>query len=357
MTKADLIQKFEYPTLYNISKKINEDMVEFVDTTYMPTKRPLKKIMVFKKVLLVNGKYRIIPNYVRYAISKDGEILDILNNKIVKQYKNKNKHYPKCSIYDPEFKCKKEIYIHRLVALAWVKNDDYVKKPVVNHKDGNKLNFKYSNLEWVSYSENNLDAHKKGLTNYGIKCRITNIRTNKKTTFNTLSTAVRFMGYKHYIRKFKLLSRPVNYLYKNKYKLEILDNTPKYATKIKGPYDALNIKTKKVISAKTIRDFIPITKDKFDVIREKIITKSLVATKHNYIYRMKTNKPWSNEIKSYPGKRVLVVLDTTNNTKKIFKTALDASKYYNLTKDIIYYRVKYKKPYKNLYFNYISQLG
>lgn len=48
-------------------------------------------------------------------------------------------------------------YIHRLVAEHFVKNID--KKEIVNHKDGNKLNNHFSNLEWVSYSENSFHSY------------------------------------------------------------------------------------------------------------------------------------------------------------------------------------------------------
>lgn len=42
--------------------------------------------------------------------------------------------------------------IHRLVALAFIPNPD--SKPDVNHIDGNKANNHFSNLEWVTKSEN-----------------------------------------------------------------------------------------------------------------------------------------------------------------------------------------------------------
>ena len=42
--------------------------------------------------------------------------------------------------------------IHRLVADAFIPNP--TNKKEVNHKDGNKFNNDYTNLEWVSSSEN-----------------------------------------------------------------------------------------------------------------------------------------------------------------------------------------------------------
>jgi hypothetical protein len=56
----------------------------------------------------------------------------------------------------------KKYALHRLIALTFIDNPE--NKPFVNHIDGNKLNNKLYNLEWVTCSENNLHAHKIGLT-------------------------------------------------------------------------------------------------------------------------------------------------------------------------------------------------
>jgi DNA-binding transcriptional regulator YiaG len=55
-------------------------------------------------------------------------------------------------------------YIHRLVATSFVDNPDG--KKTVNHKDGDKHNNRYTNLEWLTHEENTQDAHRTGLIKY-----------------------------------------------------------------------------------------------------------------------------------------------------------------------------------------------
>lgn len=55
----------------------------------------------------------------------------------------------------------KNYYLHRLMAISFIPNpNDY---PIVNHKDGNKLNCNLSNLEWCTHSDNDKHSSNMGL--------------------------------------------------------------------------------------------------------------------------------------------------------------------------------------------------
>ena len=51
--------------------------------------------------------------------------------------------------------------VHRLIANAFIPNINNL--PLINHKDGNKLNNNINNLEWCTYAYNNKEAYRIGL--------------------------------------------------------------------------------------------------------------------------------------------------------------------------------------------------
>ena len=59
-------------------------------------------------------------------------------------------------------------FVHILVAENFLKRKDE-NKNIINHKDGNKQNCYYKNLEWCTYSENNQHAYDNHLKPRGSK--------------------------------------------------------------------------------------------------------------------------------------------------------------------------------------------
>ncbi|MCI7206199.1 MAG: HNH endonuclease [Clostridium sp.] len=95
-----------------------------------------------------------IPNYEDYFIYDNGDVLNTKTNKMLKGSIGEHGYrYYRLS----KNNVKKMFYAHRLVAENFLMNDEDL--PVVNHKDGNKLNNNVDNLEWITYSKNTEHAY------------------------------------------------------------------------------------------------------------------------------------------------------------------------------------------------------
>lgn len=96
-----------------------------------------------------------IPNYDGYYITEDGRVWSDKCNKYLSQYKMPNGYLRVILCKD---NIPKQFYVHRLVATVFIENpNNYLE---VNHKDENKMNNHYENLEWCTHHYNN---------NYGSK--------------------------------------------------------------------------------------------------------------------------------------------------------------------------------------------
>ena len=114
---------------------------------------------IWKNINMPDLKYR-------YQISNYGRFRNATTGNIIKPYftfrydsdGTKTVDYYRAVMHtnDPHKTIK--VSIHRLVALYFVNNPDTEKYIEVDHKDGNKLNNHYTNLEWVTTKENIIRA-------------------------------------------------------------------------------------------------------------------------------------------------------------------------------------------------------
>lgn len=114
---------------------------------------------------MIEWKQLHIDSYGYIEVSSEGVIKNkkgkILFKRIDKNgYERVRVHYKRS---DNRNKCI-DMFVHRLVAQCFIKTDKNIKELQVNHKDGNKKNNHYLNLEWVTNKGNIEHAIKTGLS-------------------------------------------------------------------------------------------------------------------------------------------------------------------------------------------------
>ena len=99
--------------------------------------------------------------FYNYLVYEDGSIYSFYRNKFLKPDITIHNYKQITLVIDGK---RKRMKIHQIVAKLWL-GEPPVDKPMVNHKDGNKMNNHFSNLEYVNCYENNKHAREMGLNN------------------------------------------------------------------------------------------------------------------------------------------------------------------------------------------------
>ena len=109
-----------------------------------------KDIVGYEGIYMVSNLGRI--KSLDKLISKKNGVKELKRGKMISICYNKRTNVYEVHLrHENKRKCKK---VHRIVAEAFIYNDDPEKKTNVNHLDGDRRNNKVDNLEWSSYSQN-----------------------------------------------------------------------------------------------------------------------------------------------------------------------------------------------------------
>ena len=111
----------------------------------------------------ISSKYKLY-NFSNYEINENGEIKNKYD-KILKT--SKINGYKVCYLYDKSFNKKINIKVHQLVATIFLSNQNNY--TLVHHKDNNRENNNYTNLEWTTHKQNITYTQGKKIGQYNMK--------------------------------------------------------------------------------------------------------------------------------------------------------------------------------------------
>lgn len=226
---------------------------------------------------------------INYAISDNGIVFDEDLN-IVSSYKMPTTGYwcVKLKIDNDEVLTT----VHRLVAETYIPNPDNL--PTVNHHNGDKDNNYWYNLEWMSYSDNNIHALEAGLRQ-PLSCE------NHQNATLTNQQVIKIC--------------------------EMLQNGETYETII----DVLNLSNienikRKLIMIKTGNSWLDISSN-FKISKERRSSKNIYSTEiiHNICSRLQSGERDYGKILKYVG------LDDNRATRKLVSTIFTRKKHKSIS--------------------------
>lgn len=151
--------------------------------------------------------YYHIPFFGKYAITREGEVIQWITGKRLRPYITKaRKDDPKNTTGGYAFLSMSNdvspftIGRHRLLALAFLPYPDTVDRLDVNHIDGVPGNDWISNLEWTTRKRNMDHAYRTGLRSQNVTVHAKNVITGEERTFYAVQDAARALnGHTHII--------------------------------------------------------------------------------------------------------------------------------------------------------------
>ena len=314
------------------------------------------QLMTFKSPIHAGDGFYIIPGFTNFAIRKSGEVKSLKFGTILSQSIGPY-GYPYVNIRDADKNKWRSVSIHILLARTFIHNDDLTTKFFINHKDGNKLNFRLNNLEWVTSRENQKHAIESGLRKDNHACKVRNILTGEIKKYPSIGIALQDIGLvvrsatikrkfngleipRVFNKKFeiKLLSDQTGWFYKD-------DDSILNVDKVKGPYQALNVINGKIFNSLSISEMSILTGISKDRIN-KGIRSVLPVLIDSFHFRIKSNDPWPiefSELKSF-NRRTFELTNIETNEIIVFSSLKQSISFLNIDKRTLKNRLKKNKP-------------
>lgn len=160
-------------------------------------------VILFKMPIYVKEKniekdrFILIPEFPKYGIDNNGIVVDICTgNTLPVLYKNSTikDAYPSVRLLSSASSSIVTRSIHKLMGVTWVENDDWDRNTIISFKDGDKNNYKASNLEWTTLagkSISNGDTKSSAIKVFDYTLKETN--PNNQLIFDSLAEVFKYL--------------------------------------------------------------------------------------------------------------------------------------------------------------------
>jgi len=303
----------------------NEQTVVFKPYKPFGISKDYPYIPIFKKPIEIchledKGVYRVIARYPNLAISNGGRLISLDNSKL------KIKHNTKYIYAFVNVSPTKDGYVsattlHKLVALAWVENDDYVKNNIVDHIDGNKTNNHVDNLRWVSNSRN------VAKTANGVDFRwlVKNMRTGVVSRFTSFTKVGSFLD----MDKTMFSAERCPFIIKKNTGAYIVEDSTNFkGWLLENKYDIYGNKFKYIFNGIKYTNIFDIAKA-FKANLKNVNEVRNYANRHGYKFTVIDSKKCSN----------VYAKDITTGEELKFNSNKDVASYFNVSEAAVRFRV------------------
>lgn len=341
--------------------------IKFVECRSKVIGLKCSNLMVFDERIEVSDSFFVVPGFTRFCVNEEGVVKSIKTGRVLKPSIS-SYGYPYVNVYDADKKRWRSVCLHILLARTFVRNRDPGLRFFVNHKDGNKLNFKITNLEWVTSLENQEHAVKSGLRFDNKPCKMLDVLTGAVSNHESLSSALKSIGMKvSHVNIVNVINGEViPALIKKRFEIKFYDDSSDWYYKKKsinflrnkqiGPFEGLNVNTHEVYEARTIRELSAKLGISCSAIEDNLRS-SYPRSTAGYSFRTKSLLPWPETfIATVPrtGRSFIATNIDTCETLS-FDSIRKLCLHIGLDKRTLKNRIKEGKPYNSWKFEEVKR--
>lgn len=143
-----------------------------------------------------NNNFYVIPGYSRHGVSEDGLVFARHTSSVLMVRRSNTKidnPYILATCWS-EFGNKETLMVHRAIGLAVLEYPEPPDNMTIDHVNGVKADNYKSNLEWVTYAQNNIRAMNLGLRKARIPVIVRDYKTRKDYWYRSVSDAAIDIG-------------------------------------------------------------------------------------------------------------------------------------------------------------------